>query len=159
MPDEQSVRNGAITSDEQIRDVLRRHIRKALDRRAFTRETLAQDSKVNIHAIDAILSRDPAKHRRIAIVDAFCLAYELGDEAVNALVGTISYTACRPDAEVMAPMMIAATAMQGLSVIATAAADGRFDHNEAPIVQEAADLIIATVKPLSSSAPDTNERA
>lgn len=151
MPDNDSVRNGAISSDEHIRNVLRRHIRKALDTREFTRETLASESRVNIHTIDAILSRDPAKKRRVAAEDALCLVYALGDEAVSAFIGLIGYTARHPDADVMSPMMIAATALQGVSVIATAAADGVFDHTERPLCREAADMIIATVTPLSSA--------
>lgn len=147
-----SVRNDAITSDERIRNVLRRHIRRVLDNNEHTRSTLAQESRVNIHCIDMILSRDPAKKRRVAAEDALCLAYALGDEAVTAFVGTIRYTARHiDDRDPMAPMMIAATAMSGLSVIATAAADGQFDHLETPAVRDAADMIIATVKPLSSA--------
>lgn len=146
-----SAQSGSITSDERIRNVLRRHIQKAYDLRAFTRQTLAQESGVNIYQIDQIVSRDSAKQRRVSAEDALCLAYTLGDEAVAALVGTISYTAHRPDATAMEPMMMAATAMSGLSIIATAAADGRIDHLEAPACREAADMIIATIKPLSSA--------
>lgn len=151
MPDQEAVRTSSITSDERIKNVLRRHIRKALDNNEFTRSTLSQESGVNIHTIDMILSRDVAKQRRVAAEDAMCLAYVLGDDAVNALVGCIRYTASRPDADALAPMMIAAQAMSGLSVIAIAAADGRIDHTEAPACRDAADMIIATVKPLSSA--------
>lgn len=146
-----SAQIGSITSDEQIRNVLRRHILRAYDNKVFTRTGLADESGVTIHQIDQILSRDAAKQRRVAIEDAFNLAYTLGDAAVSGLLATIHYTARRAgDDDAMAPMMIAATAMQGLSVIATAAADGRIDHAEQPLCRDAADLIIATVKPLSS---------
>jgi tellurite resistance protein len=47
-------------------------------------------------------------------------------------------------------MVMTAAAMQHLSVIATAAADGRIDHVERPAVREAADMLIATVLPVSS---------
>lgn len=154
MPECTSVQSSVITSDERIRNVLRRHIQKAYDVRAFTREGLAQESKVNVYQIDQIISRDPAKQRRVSAEDALCLAYTLGDEAVSALIGTINYTASRPDTETMGPMMMAATAMSGLSVIATAAADGRIDHTEAPACREAADMIIATMMPLSSAAKE-----
>lgn len=146
-----SAQTGSLTSDERIRNVLRRHIQKAYDVRAFTRATLADESGVNVHQIDQIVSRDAAKQRRVAAEDALNLAYTLGDAAVNAVLAEIRYSARRTsEVEAMAPMLIAATAMQGLSVIASAAADGRIDHLEEPLCRDAADLIIATVKPLSS---------
>lgn len=150
-PTNNTAQSGSITSDERIRNVLRRHIQKAYDTRAFTRATLAEESGVNIYQIDAIVSRDLAKQRRVAAEDALNLAYTLGDGTVNAVLAEISYTARRTsDVDPLAPMLIAATAMQGLSVIATAAADGRIDHLEQHSCRDAADLIIATVKPLSS---------
>lgn len=152
MSDTTSVRSSAITSDERIRNVLRRHIRKALDNNEFTRAVLAEDSGVNIHCIDMILTRDAGKHRRIAAEDAFCLAYALGSETVNALAGTIRHTARHvDDVPPLQPMLIAATAMEGLSIIARAAADGRIDHLEEHDCRDAADMIIATVAPLSST--------
>jgi hypothetical protein len=146
-----SAQSGSITSDERIRNVLSRHIRKAYDTRSFTRASLAEESGVSVHQIDQIVSHDPARQRRVAAEDMLNLAYTLGDGAVNAVLAEISYTARRSsDVDMLAPMMIAATAMQGLSVIASAAADGRIDHMEQPSCRDAADLIIATVKPLSS---------
>ncbi|HEX8414751.1 MAG TPA: hypothetical protein VF637_12825 [Sphingomicrobium sp.] len=146
-----SAQSGSITSDERIRNVLRRHIQRAYDNHVFTRAALAEESGVSVCQIDQIVSRDAAKQRRVAIEDAFNLAYTLGDAVVNGLLATIHYTARRTsDDDAMAPMMIAAVAMQGLSVIANAAADGRIDHMEQPGCRDAADLIIATVKPLSS---------
>lgn len=152
MSDNGSVPNIGITSDEQIRKVLRRHISKALDSREFTRESLATETGVNIHTIDAIKSHDKAKHRRIAAEDAFCIAYTLGGAAVNALIGTIHYTARRTDeVSKVAPMMMAANAMEGLAVITKAVADGWIDHTEEPACRDAADYIIASVTPLSSA--------
>lgn len=146
-----TAQSGSITSDERIRNVLSRHIRKAYDTRSFTRASLAEESGVSVHQIDQIVSHDPARQRRVAAEDMLNLAYTLGDGAVNAVLAEISYTARRSsDVDMLAPMMIAATAMQGLSVIAIAAADGRIDHMEQPSCRDAADLIIATVKPLSS---------
>lgn len=147
----QSVLSCAITSDERIRNVLRRLIKKAYDKHEFTRASLSQESGVNIHQIDAIVSRDVAKHRRVAAEDALCLAYTLGEEAVAALVGTINYTATHQDAEETSPAHLIATILPHVSTIAAAAADGRFDHIEMPGVRDAADGIIATVLPLSSA--------
>lgn len=152
MSDNGSVPNIGITSDERIRNVLRRHISKALDSREFTRESLAAETGVNIHTIDAIKTHDKAKHRRIAAEDAFCIAYTLGSAAVNALIGTIHYTAQHADERVeVAPMLMAANAMTGLAVITKAVADGRIDHTEAHECRDAADMIIASVMPLSSA--------
>lgn len=156
MSDQESVRNSGITSDERIRNVLQRHIRKAYDKHEFARETLAEESGVSLCQIDQIMAGDPSKHRRVTCEDAFNLAYTLGDGAVNALVGCMKYTASRPGADLMAPMRLAATALQGVSVIANAAADGRIDHTEAMICREAADMIIATVAPLSSAGERAN---
>lgn len=153
MSRDQSVPSDPTVSDERIRNALRFHIDKAINvRRTTTRAQLAADSGVNIYTIDAILSRDAAKKRRVAMEDGFSLAHALGEDAVSSLLSLIGYAA-RPldEATTMQPMLIAATTMQHLSTIATAAADGRFDHIEMPSCREAADIIIATVLPLSSA--------
>ena len=148
-----TARNGAIVSDERIRNALRHHIDLAINiRRTSTRAELARDSGVSIHAIDAILTRDVAKQRRVATEDAFSLAFTLGDAAVQALLGTMHYSGRRLDeGDALQPMMLAATAMAGIATIAKAAADGRIDHTEAPACRDTADLIIATVLSLSSA--------
>lgn len=46
---------------------------------------------------------------------------------------------------------IVATALPHMATIATAAADGRFDHTERPAVREAADQLVATFLALSSA--------
>lgn len=151
MAEPQSVQSSGITSDEQIRNVLRRQIQKAYDKRLFNRATLALESGVNIHTIDAIVSRDAAKHRRIATEDSFNLAYTLGEEAVAALVGTICYTASRARPDGVDVGRIVASILPHVSTIAIAASDGRIDHTEAPDCRDAADNIIATMLPLSSA--------
>ena len=153
MADQTSARDGAIVSDERIRNALRHHIGRAINvDRSFTRAQLANDSGVNIHAIDGILSTDPAKHRRVSMEDGLSLAFTLGEPAIRSLLALFGWTGCPLGDEArLMPMMIAATAMQHLSTIATAAADGIIDHREGPACEEAADLIIATVRPLSSA--------
>ncbi len=148
-----SVRTPPTLPDERIRNTLRREIDRAINLdRSTTRAQLAVDSGVNIHSIDAILTHDKAKHRRIASEDALSLVWALGDRAVQAYVALIGYSARRHDEpDDQQPMMIAASAMAHLSTIATAAADGRIDHTEAPLCREAADCLIATVLPLSSA--------
>lgn len=152
MSNTQSVQNEGVTSDTKIRDVLRRHIRRAYDTNKFHREQLASESDVNVHTIDAIMSRDPAKHRRIACEDALNLAYCLGEDAVSAVVGTIHFTARRASASRVEVAQIVAQILPPVSVIAKAAADGRIDHIEEPDCTQAADQIIATLVPLSSAA-------
>lgn len=152
MSSDDAVRSSAITSDERIRNALRRHIRRAYDTGDFTRETLARESGVSISQIDQIMAGSEAKHRRVTAEDALCLAYTLGDEAVSAFVATIRYSAKRLDeVDQQSVHLIVATGLQHFTTIATAAADGRIDHVERPGVRDAADQIIATVMPLSSA--------
>lgn len=151
MSDNQSVQTTSITSDEQIRNVLRRQIQRAYDKREFSRPTLAAESGVNVFKIDAIVSTDVAKHRKITCEDAFNLAYTLGDRAVSALVGTMCYTASRSRADGVDVGQLVASILPHVSTIATAASDGRIDHTEALSCRDAADGIIATMMPLSSA--------
>lgn len=151
MPRDNSAQSVSAASDEQVRNVLRRHIQRSYDRREFNRAQLEAESGVNVHTIDAIVSRDPAKHRRITAADALSIAYTLGDDAVAALVGVIHYTARRIDADEVDAHHIVASALPHMATIASAAADGRFDHTERPAVQEAADHLVATFLPLSSA--------
>jgi len=83
---------------------------------------------------------------------ALSLAVVLGTPAINAVLGAIEYVA-RPldEPDALSPAQIVADGLSAFSVIASAAADGRFDHTEKPACQAAADQIIATVLPLSSA--------
>ena len=83
---------------------------------------------------------------------AMSLAVVLGPDAINAVLGHIGYVA-RPldEPEAISPAQMVADGLNAFSVIASAAADGRFDHTEIPACQQAADTIIATVLPLSSA--------
>lgn len=151
MSDRNSVQNDGVTSDDQIRAVLRRHIQRAYDKHVFTRPALAAESKVGTAQIDQIVSTDPAKHRRVTCEDAFNLAYTLGEDCVAALIGVIHYTARRIDADEVDAHHIVASALPHMATIATAAADGRFDHTERVSVRDAADQLVATFLPLSSA--------
>jgi hypothetical protein len=148
-----SAQNGPVVSDERIRNTLRRQIDRGYNiDREWTRATLSSESGVGVHTIDSIMSHDPAKHRRIAMEDALSLASVLGERAVNSVLALIGYTGRRlDDPDTLQPMMMVATAMGHLSTIATAAADNIIDHTERPSCQEAADMIIATVLPMSSA--------
>lgn len=87
-----------------------------------------------------------------SLSNALSLAVVLGPRALNALLALIGYVA-RPldEADELNVNALVATGLTHFSTIATAAADGRIDHIEAPICREAADNIIATVMPLSSA--------
>lgn len=149
-----SARNEPIVSDEAVRDTLRRQIDRAINiaPRAFTRTSLAQESGVNVHTIDAILTRDPAKHRRVALSDALSIAAVLGERAVSAILADIGYIASPLD-EAEGPDLrtLTADALKHMAVIASAAVDGKIDHVEEPATTEAADMLIATVLPISSA--------
>lgn len=151
---DESVQSAPTVSDDRVRDTLRRELDRAINvEHNWTRQQLAVESGVNIYTIDAIMSRDVAKHRRVCMADAWSLAQALGKRAVNSLLALIGYGGATrlDDPNELRPMELAAQALASLSIIATAAADGRIDHTEKPRCQEAADAIIATVLPLSSA--------
>ena len=152
-----TVQSAPIISDEMVREVLRKEIDRAYVGKLTSRAKLAEDSGVNVYQIDQIMSRQPEKQRRVAMGDALSIAWALGEHAANALIAMIGYAA-RPleDGEEMQPMLMAATALSDLSIITTAAADGRIDHTEMPACREAADHIIATLIPLSSAGSSHN---
>lgn len=154
MADNNSVQTSQAVSDDRVRLALKCEIDRAINLdRSITRRELAERSGVNIHTIDQILSRIEEKQRRVALADALSIAWALGDRCVNALLMKIGYGGAtrldEPDA--LQPMQMVATAFHALSTITTAAADGRIDHIEQPACQEAADIIIATMVPLSSA--------
>lgn len=81
---------------------------------------------------------------------ALSIAAVLGEWAVNRLLAVIAYQGQPLEAaDALKPNAIVADVAKDLSVLAIAAADGRFDHTEMPSVTDAADHIIATVLPLS----------
>lgn len=113
----------------------------------WTDESLAAASGVKASTIKGyrVEGKEPSLSK------ALSLAVVIGSSAINPLLAMIGYAA-RPleDADAICPMQMTAKAMQSLSIIASAAADGRIDHIERPIVRDAADELIATVLPVSS---------
>lgn len=146
-----TVQTEPLVSDTKLRDALRRQIDRAINvDRTFTRQQLALESGVNVHTIDAVLSRDPGKHRTVGGAVALSIACVLGSRCVNVILALIGYTGSPLDeASEEQPCAVVGEIARGLSVIAAAAADNRFDHTERPAVTDAADLIIATVLPYS----------
>lgn len=92
--------------------------------------------------------KEPSLSTGLALLGA------LGPDAVNAMLSTIGYTGAKPidGADTLDPRQLVAQILPHVATIATAAADGRIDHNEGPGCTQAADCIIATVLPLSSMA-------
>lgn len=152
MSDDLSVQSSPIVSDERVRDTIRRELHRAINvEKRFNRHQLAIESGVNIHTLDQLLSRNPEKHRRVALADALSLGCVLGERAINSLLALIGFVG-QPieDPDALRPMEIVAEGMQHFSIIAKAAADNRIDHQEEADVTAAADALIATVLPLSS---------
>lgn len=87
-----------------------------------------------------------------SLSNALSLACVIGPKALNPMLALIGYVA-RPldEADALCVHSIVASGLQHFSTIASAAADGRIDHLEAPLCREAADQIILTVTPLSSA--------
>jgi hypothetical protein len=149
-----SVSNSPLVSDAKLRGVLHGQMHKAMKvQHRFTRTSLSAESGVNVHNMDQINASQGEKHRRVALEDALSIAVVLGEGAVNALLATIGYGGAKPldEPDAMQPVQIAMIAMQQVGRIAKAAADNRIDHIEEPDTTEAADILIATVLPLSSA--------
>jgi hypothetical protein len=137
----------AIVGPNRVRETIQGILRSA-QAAGWTDEALEAASGVKARAIKSyrVEGKEPS------LSAALSLIVVLGGRGVNPVLALIGY-AGRPldEADAIQPMMIAATAMGHLSTIATAAADGRFDHTEQPACQHAADMLIATVLPLSSA--------
>lgn len=84
---------------------------------------------------------------------ALSIGIVLGKPGINAILAIAGYGgACSLDEpDELDCRNLAATALANLSTIVTAAADGNIDHIERPACREAADVLIATVLPLSSA--------
>jgi hypothetical protein len=136
-----------------MRNVLREELQFAMhiaDQRR-TRTEIADKSGVNIYQIDAILSRDPAKHRPIHANEALSLAFVLGPRAVNALLAMIGYAGSSLDeVEAHGPALVAVELMENVARFARCAADNHIDHTEEPITTAAADNVINLALPYSS---------
>lgn len=150
----ESARTSAVVSDERLRNALRLQLDRAINiDRSFTRAELETASGVNIHTIDGILSRDPAKRRRVAAEDLMSLMWALGENAVNAMLATIRYGGATSldEQDERQPIAAAAECIKHFAVFIEAAKDNRIDHLEEVPVAGAADGIIAEMIPYSSA--------
>ena len=149
-----AAQDAPMLSDARVRDTLRTLLHRTIHvERLLSRTEIAEQSGVNVHTIDALLSRDPAKHRTIGAAVCLSIAVVLGCRAVNSVLALVGYGGAEPldETSALKPGEVVAKCAEEFAVIAGAAASGRFDHTTQPAVQAAADMLIATVLPLSSA--------
>lgn len=151
MTSNKSVQESPIVSHDCARDAIRRQLNTAINiERRFTAEQLATESGVSLSAIRSYMRNEGAKEPCLA--NALSIAVVIGPRAVSAIMALIGYSAAPLDEpEAIQPMQILSDALNHLSIIGQAAADNRIDHVEKPRTTEAADMLIATVLPLSSA--------
>jgi hypothetical protein len=146
MPDQTSASSTGIVGQDRVRQIVQGILRGA--QAIWTDESLAAASGVPARTIKSyrVEGKEPS------LSNALSLALVVGPTALNSILAVIGYVA-RPldEADAISPTKVVADGLAAFSVIATAAADGRIDHIEAPLCREAADQIIATVLPLSSA--------
>lgn len=143
----QSVSDDSSPVDERVSGALSAVLRRAASE-GKTDEALESDTGVNRYTIKAyrLGTRKPSMAAGLMIVSG------IGEWAVNRLLNIIRYQATSLDeVDALQPTQIVANAVSHLGVIARAAADGRIDHTEQPETTEAADMLIATVLPLSTA--------
>lgn len=144
--DHSSASNGLVCSHDSVRERVQGILRAA--QANWTDEALSAACGVPARTIKSyrVEGKEPT------LANALSLAVVIGPRALNPLLALIGYVA-RPmdEADELRIGEVVANGLQHFSTIATAAADGRIDHTEAPKCQEAADMLIATVLPLSSA--------
>lgn len=158
MADQPSARTSPVVTDERLRNALRLQLDRAINvERTTTRAQLAADSGINIHTVDAILSRDVAKHRRIKAEDMMSLVWALGEVAVNAVLATINYCGAEPiepaGGDDMARVADAITEI-GLITQAVARGGGHVGRSDKRDARAAADKAIRDLLPFSSAGHD-----
>lgn len=151
MSDTKSVQDSPIVSHDRVVDAIRGELHTAvIVQRRFTVQELSDRSGVAKTTIESYMRNDGAKEPSLS--RALSLASIIGPRAVQAITSLIGYSAAPlDDPATLQPMQIVSDALNHLSVIGQAAADNRIDHTEAPRTTEAADMLIATVLPLSSA--------
>lgn len=148
MPDPVSASDHTCHGRDRVLTIFQGILRGA-QARGWTDEALGEGSGVNPRAIKSyrVEGKEPC------LSNALSLMGVLGPGAVNAVLSAIRYSGAAPMEEegALDPRQIIAEILPQISVIATAAADGRIDHTEQPDCEKAADAIIAIVTPLSSA--------
>lgn len=149
MVDQSSVSDVALAGRERVRLVLQGLLRGA-QASGWTDESLSGACGVPARTIKSyrVDGKEPC------LTNALSLAVVLGKTAINAILAIIGYGGATPldEADDINVNEMVASGLRHFTTIATAAADGRIDHSEEPDCTAAADQIIATFLPLSSSA-------
>lgn len=118
--------------------------------RHLTDDTLSASTGIPARTIKSyrVEGKEPS------LSNALALAAALGKPAMNAILATVNYGGAHPldEPEGFNTRQIIADILPHVSTIAAAVADGAIDHIEKPACAEAADHIIATVLPISSTA-------
>lgn len=148
MPEPLSVSDCPVAGHDRVCAVMQGILRAAA-LKGWTDEALETLSGVKARTIKSyrVDGKEPS------VTNALSLCMVLGKGSVNALLSTIGYRGAVPleEADAPNPGLVVAGLLQGISAIAEAASDGRFDHTEMAAVTAAADLIIETAGPLSSA--------
>lgn len=147
MTDQRSVSDDEFSGDDRVAEELANALRRAqMD--GVTDEQLERRTGIKASRIKSYRLRTRGPSLGAGLV----LAAALGEWAINLVLHPVQYQGTPLDGGTeIKPMQIVADALNQLGVIGQAAADGRIDHLERPACQEAADMIIATVLPLSSA--------
>lgn len=149
MSEQPSVSDAALAGRQRVRIVVQGLLRGA-QVAGWTDESLHGATGVPARTIKSyrVEGKEPC------LTNALSIACVLGKDAINAVLAIIGYGGATPldEADDLKPAEMIATGLRNIAVIATAAADGRIDHIEEPICTNAADELIATFLPLSSSA-------
>lgn len=151
MTDKKSVQDTPIVSHDRTTETIRTqlHLAVVVERR-FTVQQIAENSGVGKDAVASYMRNDGPKEPSLS--RALSIAVVLGPRAVNSIMSIIGYGAHLLDEPPgLNVNCIVAEGLRQFTTIAAAASDGRIDHTEAPACQEAADMLIATVLPLSSA--------
>jgi hypothetical protein len=147
MSDNFSADEAAIAGPDRVRQVLQGVLRAA-QASGWTDEQLGSATGLNPRRIKSY--RVEGKEPSLSAALSLCAV--LGPRALNPLLAVIGYVGSPLDEpDQIQPMQIVADAIGHLGVISQAAADNRIDHTEKPRTTEAADMLIATVLPLSSA--------
>lgn len=148
MADNVSASNCGIVSPDRVRERLQGLLRGA-QQSGWTDSSLEAASGVPARCIKSyrVEGKEPS------LSNALSLCVVLGPKAMNSILALIGYGGAKPldECDGINPNMLVANLLPHVSTLAMAAADGRIDHIEKPLCQQAADEIIATVLPLSSA--------
>ena len=147
MSDQRSVSDDDFGGDDRVAEELANALRRAqVD--GITDEQLERRTGIKATRIKSyrLRSRNPSLGAGLIIAAA------LGEWAINLVLHPVSFQGSPLEAaDKLEPMQIVADALGHLGVIGQAAADNRIDHLEEPNTTHAADMLIATILPLSSA--------